>query len=89
MKRRGISRIVSLYVAWLIAAVMLGAAVTSPPAINLGLSPRTSRYRAHNFRSHRYGRSYYSQRNDFYTLKSFEFLTISLRAGTLLTPNEN
>jgi len=68
MKRRGIARIVGLYVAWLIAAVMLVAAVTSPPAINLGLSPRTSGYRAHNFRAHRYGRSYYSQRRDFYTL---------------------
>ena len=68
MKRRGIARIVSLYVAWLIAAVMLVAAVTSPPALDLGLSPRTSGYRAHNFRSYRYGRSYYSRRNDFYTL---------------------
>jgi hypothetical protein len=61
-------RIILLYIVWLIAGVMLVAAVTSPPAINLGLSPRTSGYRAHNFRAHRYRRSYYSERNDFYTL---------------------
>jgi hypothetical protein len=68
MKRRGIARIVGLYVAWLIAAVMLVAAVTSPPTINFGLAPRRPSYRGHHFRSYSYGRGYYNQRRDFYTL---------------------
>jgi hypothetical protein len=66
--RRVKSRIVALYIAWLIAAAMLTATVIGPPAINLGLSQRTSSYRGYGYRSHRYGRGYYGQRTDFYTL---------------------
>jgi hypothetical protein len=65
---RVVKRIVGLYIAWLIAAVMLATAVIGPPAMNFGLAPRTSTYRGHSFRSYSYGRSYYSQRRDFYTL---------------------
>ena len=65
MKRR----IFGLYIAWLIAAVMLTVAVIGPPAINLGYTPRTYSYSSGRAsRSHSYGRSYYSQRKDFYTL---------------------
>jgi len=62
------TKIVGLYVAWLVATVMLAAAVIGPPAINFGLAPRASSYREHGFRSYSYGRSYYNQRKDFYTL---------------------
>ena len=58
---------VGLYVAWLIAVVMLALAVVGPPSINFG--PRTSSYfSARASRSHSHGRGYYKQRNDFYTL---------------------
>jgi hypothetical protein len=60
-------QIVGLYVAWLIAVVMLALAVVGPPSINFG--PRTSSYfSARASRSHSHGRGYYRQRNDFYTL---------------------
>src|SRR6266487_5801158 len=61
-------RIAGPYIAWLIAAVMLAMAVTSPPAISFGHTSRTYNYSGRVSRSHSYGRSYYSQRKDFYTL---------------------
>ena len=67
MKRRGIARIVGLYVAWLIAVVMLVLAVVGPPSINLG-SRTSSYFSARASRSHSHGRGYHRQRNDFYTL---------------------
>jgi hypothetical protein len=60
--------IVGLYIAWLIAAVMLAMAVTSPPSINFAHAQRSYSYTHRQFRSHSYGHSYYSHRNDFYTL---------------------
>ena len=60
-------RIADLYIAWLIAAVMLSTAIIGPPAINFGSFGRTSSYTGRS-RYHSYGRSYYSQRKDFYTL---------------------
>jgi hypothetical protein len=62
------TRILALYLVWLIAAGMLVAAVTEPPAINFGLTRSASGYSGHSFRSRSYSRSYYSQRRDFYTL---------------------
>jgi hypothetical protein len=62
-------QIVGLYVAWLIAVVMLAVAIIGPPAINFGYTPRTFSYSSGRAsRSHSYGRGYYSQRKDFYTL---------------------
>jgi hypothetical protein len=68
MKRPNIARIVGLYIAWLLAVVMLAMAVTSPPAISFGHTSRTYSYSGRASRFHSYGRSYYSQRKDFYTL---------------------
>ena len=61
-------RIVGLYIAWLIAVVMLAVAVIGPPAMSLGSTPRTHSYTRHASRSHSYGLSPYAQRKDFYTL---------------------
>ncbi|SRR6266568_6266369 len=62
-------RIVGLYVAWLIAVVMLAVAIIGPPAINFGYAPRTYSYSSGRAsRSHSHGHGYYSQRKDFYTL---------------------
>jgi hypothetical protein len=61
-------RIVGLYVAWLIALVMLAMAVTAPPSINFAQPQRSYSYAHRPFRSHSYGRSYYRHGNDFYTL---------------------
>jgi hypothetical protein len=61
-------RIVGPYIAWLIAAVMLVMTVIGPPSINFAHSQRRYSYTHRPFRSHSYGRSYYSHRNDFYTL---------------------
>jgi hypothetical protein len=58
-------RTISLYIVWVMAAVMLVVAVVGPPAINFGSSPRSYRYGS---RSHSSGHGYYSQRKDFYTL---------------------
>ena len=47
---------------------MLVATVVGPPAIDFGFGPRTSDYTRRAHCSYSHGRSYYSQRKDFYTL---------------------
>jgi hypothetical protein len=60
-------QIVGLYLAWLIAVVMLAFAVVGSPSINFG--PHAGTYfSARASRSHSHGRGYHRQRNDFYTL---------------------
>ena len=61
-------RKVGLYVAWLIAALMLVGAVAGPPSINFGYSARSYSYAGRVSRSHGYGRSSSNQGRDFYTL---------------------
>jgi hypothetical protein len=58
---------IGLYVAWLIAVVMLALAVVAPPSINFG-SRTSSYFSARASRSHSHARGYHRQRNDFYTL---------------------
>lgn len=61
-------RKVGLYVAWLIAALMLVGAVAGRPPINFGHLARSYSYAGRVSRSHGYGRSSSSQSRDFYTL---------------------
>ena len=61
-------QIVGLYVAWLIAAVMLVTTVIGPPSINFGYPQRSYSYAYRPSRSRSYRLSSYRHRNDFYTL---------------------